>query len=367
MSTMIRARPPVLISALALAASASGCGDDLVDVDQKGLELECSIPLTDIHRGAFRGAIPALTNPELGSSGDPGTGYLEPDSRVVGQIVDGEPIAIPLNIFWWHEIVNLDTQSGPIAVTHCPLTGSTLAFRRDPVDGAEFDVSGLLYENNLMMFNRTGEGEVESLWPQMARGARCGPKDGTALPMIPTVEMTWDGWRDFHPDTKVVTSNTGFIRDYTEYPYDDYDHVDNTYTLFPVTGGLDTTHPPKELALGVPDGNGADVFPFDELRDFAFIAVVHGSTSQGQYVVFWDRTVEAAAAFRPVLDGQSVTFVVEGGRIFDDATGSEWDVTGVATAGSLAGTRLEPVAEAFVAFWFAWPVFYPRSQPWTSP
>lgn len=350
---------------LAVAAVVfAGCDDGPTEAGGGELDIECSIATSDVHRGAFRGQIPALDNPELADWGAPGTEYLELSSRVVGLVVDGEPIAIPLNIFWWHEIVNLDTSDGPIAVTHCPLTGSSLAFRRNPVDGAELDVSGLLYENNLMMVDETAG--AESLWPQMARGARCGPKDGTPLPMTPIIEMTWEGWHDLHPSTRVVTSRTGHVRDYTEYPYDDYDEADNTYTLFPVRGGIDTRHPPKERTLGIPDGDGADVFPFDELRSSGFTAVIDGSTTAGEYVVFWDRTVGSAAAFRPVLDGEALTFVVEAGRILDEGTRSRWAVNGLATEGPLTGRRLEPVPEAFVAFWFAWPVFYPRLQIWTS-
>lgn len=363
---MLRSCPTRLLIAASILVLASACGQSgLVDARDESLDIECSVPTSEIHRGALRGVIPALTDPELAYWGDGDTDYLTPSDRIVGLMVGGEPVAIPLNIFWWHEIVNLNDGQGPIAVTHCPLTGSTLAFDRKAVGGAEFDVSGLLYENNLMMFDRSDGSE--SLWPQMARGARCGPKDGKPLPMAPVVEMTWEGWRDLHPTSKVVTSETGHIRDYTEYPYDDYDDIGNDYTLFPGSLQIDGRRPPKERALGIPDGAGGTVYPFGELTDAGWTAAVHGSTSDGDYVVFWDRTVQGAAAFRPVADGRMLTFRAESGRIFDDQTDSEWQVDGHSTKGPLAGMSLEPVAEAFVAFWFAWPVFYPDLELWTAP
>ena len=100
---------------------------------------------------------------------------------MIGIEVDGQYVAIPHNILWWHEIVNFNTLGVPLAVTYCPLTGSSMVFDRSGVDGNTFGVSGLLFLNNLIMFNRTAEGTTESLFPQMMRGARCGPLDGQTL------------------------------------------------------------------------------------------------------------------------------------------------------------------------------------------
>lgn len=350
-----------LTSVVVLASACDEAG--IVGARDQSQDIDCSIPVSDVHRGAFRGAIPALTNPDLVHFGESGAQYFGSEDRVVGMMIDGQPIAIPLNIFWWHEIVNLDTDEGPVAVTHCPLTGSTLAFDRSAVGGVGFEVSGLLYQNNLMMADLSADSE--SLWPQMARTARCGPKDGMSLPMLPVIEMTWGAWNELHPTSKVVASNTGHVRDYTEYPYDDYADTGNEYTLFPV-GRIDDRRPPKERVLGIPDGAGGLAFPFGELRAAGYSAAIHGSTSEGEYVVFWDRLAEGAAAFRPVHEGQVLTFRAEAGKIFDEQTGSRWLLDGVAVEGALAGAALEPVAEAFVAFWFAWPLFYPQVEVWTA-
>lgn len=357
-------KPTVQLLVLGSCVLLAACGEDsIVGSRDESLDIECSIPVSDVFRGATRGAIPALTNPDFVSPDAREAEYLAPDDRVVGLYIDGEPVAIPLNIFWWHEIVNLDTADGPIAVTHCPLTGSTLAFSRGTVDGAEFEVSGLLYENNLMMADRSGD--AESLWPQMARGARCGPRDGDALEMLPVTEMTWEAWRELHPASPVSSQLTGFSRDYTEYPYGDYADTHNADVLFP-SSEIDERRPPKERALGVPDGSGGVVVPFGELDEGGRTHAAHGSTSDGDFVVFWDRDAQAAVAYRSVVDGDPLTFRGAFGSFFDDQTDSEWSLEGVATNGPLEGQTLEPVAEAFVAFWFAWPVFYPDLEIWTG-
>ena len=69
-------------------------------------------------------------------------------------------------------------------------------------------------------------------------------------------------------------------------------------------------------------------------------------------------------AYHRVLDGERLSFRVSGGSIVDDQTGSTWSVTGVALSGSLESLRLEPIAEAYVAYWFAWSAFHPTTSIW---
>ena len=102
----------------------------------------------------------------------------------------------PHNVMYRHEIVNLNREDARVAVTYCPLTGSALTFDRELVDDAGFGVSGLLYQANLIMYDRNTE---DSLWPQMAGEAACGPKEGRVLMRRPVVEMTWAGWKELFP------------------------------------------------------------------------------------------------------------------------------------------------------------------------
>ncbi len=84
-------------------------------------------------------------------------------------------------------------------------------------------------------------------------------------------------------------------------------------------------------------------------------------------VTFWAATRSAAGAFYASAGDKALTFRVEGGQIIDNETGSGWAIGGLAASGPLDGTRLEAVAEAFVAYWFAWAAFYPKAQLWTAP
>ena len=346
---------------LALSLTTASCGEPFGGIDPTtNPEQNCSISASEIFSGGpGKDGIPALTNPDMVPPGAAGTEYLLDDDRVIGLVLGDEVLAIPLNIMWWHEIVNLDVAGRQLAVTHCPLTGSSLVFDRASLDGAELGVSGLLYRNNLIMYDRRTE---ESLWPQMLRGATCGARIGEGLNMVPAWEMSWSGWQFLHPQTLVVSSETTFGRNYRIYPYDDYDRIDNTQLLFPM-GSIDRARPPKERVLGIPDGEGGRAYPYGALHDLGLAAVVQ----ENDDVIFWNSQRQTAMAYNRLLDGEALDFRVISGQIRDAQTESGWRVDGLAISGPLAGRRLEPVAEAYVSYWFAWAAFHPNATLWSTP
>jgi len=250
-------------------------------------EVFCSIPEDQISLGGpGKDGIPALTDPVMATVGSPGASYLDPEERVIGIVIEGQAFAVPHRVLWHHEIMNLNVGSTRLAVTYCPLTGSSLAFDRSIIDGAEIGVSGLLFQNNLMMYDRRTE---ESFWPQMSRGARCGAATGTELQMVPVVEMTWEGWTDLHPDTKVPAQDSGSGQNYASYgyPYGNYETLDNSSLLF-AQPAIDPRRPPKERVLGIPPrlaGGGEGIaFPFGELNTLGNLGAAHGTIGGGGQV-----------------------------------------------------------------------------------
>jgi hypothetical protein len=345
----------------ALAITPAACGDSVGGIElSTSPQLSCTIPNSEIFSGGpGKDGIPSLTNPDFVSPEAAGADYLLDNDRVIGLAIGDEVLAIPINILWWHEIVNLDVAGRQLAVTHCPLTGSSLVFDRASLDGAELGVSGLLYRNNLIMYDRSTD---ESLWPQMIRGARCGTKTGESLDMVPAVEMTWSGWQTLYPQTLVVSSDTRYGRNYTVYPYDDYDRIDNTQLLFPM-GSIDRRRPPKERTLGIPDGEGGRAYPYGALQELGFTSAVQEQDD----VIFWDSLRQAAMAYYRVLDGETLEFRAISGQIRDVQTESVWQIDGRAVSGPLVGKQLTPVAEAFVSYWLAWAAFHPDAVLWSAP
>ncbi|MBT5020155.1 MAG: DUF3179 domain-containing protein [Planctomicrobium sp.] len=205
--------------------------------------------------GPPKDGIPALTHPKmiLGSKAT----SLEVDDRIIGVVVDNEPRAYPLAILNYHEIVNDTAANVPIAVTYCPLCDSVAVFdRRTPLGVREFGVSGLLYNSNVLMFDRGGL--PESLWSQVKNEGISGPGAGKKLATIPCELTTWNAWKLQHPDTLVLSRDTGAVRDYTINPYEKY--FSNQQLMFPVTS-IDGNFPNKERVLGVWVGEEYRAYP----------------------------------------------------------------------------------------------------------
>lgn len=365
----LRARTVVAAAALLVLA---GC-EDPSGPEEFNDPLDgrtCDVDLEFLSPGGFRDGIPALTDPAMvpASSSD-GLAYLRPDDRVMAFEVGEAAYAVPLNVLWYHEVVNLNLPEAEIAVTYCPLTGSGLVFDRSAAGDEEFGVSGLLYKSNLVMFDRGGE---ESLWFQMLAGARCGEATGTRLPQIAVVERTWSSWRNRHPNGLVVSGNTGFDGelDYRLYPYGDFDSLQNDDFAGPFPD-QDLFRPAKARVLGVPptpDDPGVAFF-FQDLRSRGGELAVVEFTFEGEpAVVLWSDRADGAMAYRPrAAGGGSVTLQATDEGFVDAETGSRWSVQGRATAGPRAGERLVALERAYVAFWGAWRAFFPDSRGATAP
>lgn len=313
--------------------------------------------------GVGRDGIPALTNPVFVAIDDEeNTAYLSEGSRVIGVEVDGDWLAVPHNVMYRHEIVNLNRDDEMFAVTYCPLTGSALTFDRELVDGAEFGVSGLLYQANLIMYDRNTD---DSLWPQMAGAAACGPSEDRVLVRRPMLEMTWAGWKELFPESSVIGIDPAGTLTYSINPYGiGYENLDNSdFIGFPLPRE-DLRRRPKERVLGLPAEGGRVplAFPFLAMAEQGDLWTAEFDYAGSAAVVFWDADGQAAVALRPVAGGRALTFRIEEGGFVDNETGSRWDVVGRATAGSLQGEQLEIIAEAYVAFWLPWAAFHPGTN-----
>jgi hypothetical protein len=190
---------------------------------------------------------------------------LVPQDRVIGVKVGGEARAYPLRILVWHEIAN-DTLAGvPIAVTYNPLCDSAVVFRRTV--GARtmtFGVSGLLFDSDLVMYDREAQAQGESLWSQLLFKAIAGPAamSGATLAVLPISVETWGDWRSEHPDTTVLAPDPRMATQYSRDPYTSY--FGNDLLRFPVRPlPSSALYPLKSqvVAIGTPGAWRAFPFP----------------------------------------------------------------------------------------------------------
>ena len=216
------------------------------------------IPIGEILRGGPpRDGIPSIDKPNFVAADD--AGFLAPEHQVLGLVVNGEARAYPILILNWHEIVNDEIAGIPVTVSYCPLCGTGTAFRRAEKGFAgTFGVSGLLYNSDLLLYDRASE----SLWSQVTGQAVSGPRKGELLKSLPLEHTTWQDWRKRHPTTLALSTDTGFRRDYSRSPYGNYD--ENGAIYFPVSFRSQAFHP-KERVLGIEIDGHYKAYPFVEL------------------------------------------------------------------------------------------------------
>ena len=139
------------VACLVLLTLAPGC-DGGGGARSDDLGRNCVLDPSKLREGTDRFSVVALNDPPVLNAS---ASELRANDRVLALLVGDTPLAVPRKLLNQHEIVNLDTWiNKPITVTYCPLTQSSLAFERSAVDGAEFEVSWLLLDNNLVMFEK---------------------------------------------------------------------------------------------------------------------------------------------------------------------------------------------------------------------
>ncbi len=240
-------------------ALALGCGASAQDVPvRNGFALyPAAVPADQILAGGPpRDGIPALDHPKtLPADESP----WDAEAVVIGVQVGDAARAYPIAILNWHELVNDTLGDEPILVSYCPLCGTGIVFDRRVGDQARrFGVSGLLYNSDLLLYDR----ETESLWSQISAEAVTGPSLGQRLRSIRSRMMSWAAWKRAHPETTVLAPETGHRRPYDRSPYQGYAQSDEL--AFPVP--LDRRYHPKMPTLGLRRAKGpARAYPALEL------------------------------------------------------------------------------------------------------
>ena len=222
---------------------------------------DLTIPRDEILAGGPpKDGIPAITDPEV--TGVAEVDFLHANDRVVAVTVEGRARAYPIRLLNWHEAVNDQLGDTPFAVIYCPLCDSaSVVDRRIEGEVLELGISGLLYNSNVLLYDRTHD----ALWSQISFEAVSGPYAGRALRHLPWQLTTFGDWKQRHPDSAVANFNTGHLRDYHRNPYQQYFQHDGL--MFPVKGGDDARLPRKEPVIGIQFDQRARAYPIHRIAD----------------------------------------------------------------------------------------------------
>ena len=271
-----------------------------------------SVSLDQLQQGCpARDCIPSIDEPKFVDASD--ATHVSDDDIVLALSWRGQYRAYPTRILDQHEIVNDVVAETPIAITYCPLCGSGVGVIRE-VDGkvTEFGVSGVLYNSDLVFYDRA----TETLWDQIIAEGIVGPMTGRKLELVPITMTRWSTWKAAHPETLILSADLGTGRDYTNDYYAKYRQDDKL--MFPVSKTDDAIRP-KTVVYGFNLGDRSFATPETLLQDSGEFTYAAG-----------DRKIRIT-----LLEDGSVTAInVESGE-------------------SYVPTRL---------FWFAWYTFHPTTD-----
>ena len=187
------------------------------------------------------------------------------------------------------------------------------------MDGVDrrFGVSGVLYNSDLVMYDDT----TESLWSQIEGRAIVGPSTGQILKDKPITVTRWIQWRTQHPDTLVLSTDTGFDHNYDKNPYEEYETDERV--MLPAAETDKRLHPKK---------------------------VVYGIDLDGTHVAYSEDFFAQEPVRTDTVNGRKLRL-----SLLDDGT-----VTVVDTED---GQTYAPLR----LYWFAWYVFHPETELRRSP
>ena len=293
--------------------------------------------------GVKKDGIPALVNAKQIPAAE--ATYLTDQELVFGVSINGDSRAYPFRILDWHEMFNDVVGGVPVSLAYCTLCGSGILYetkvrgRRNPF---VFGSSGLLYRSNKLMYDT----QTNSLWNQFTGRPVVGKltRSKIELKVLPVVITSWQDWLAAHPETTVLSLDTGFERDY--HPGRAYGaYFASPDLMFPVVI-RDRRLAPKDRIFVLRDGVNEMAWALSLFRGGA---VIHDRVGARDVVLVGYAETETVRAY----DSGGRTFVAteeDPSRLASE--GAFWRVTEEA----LAGPDGESLARlpGHVAYWFAW-------------
>ncbi len=297
--------------------------------------------------GVVKDGIPALTNPQLIPARE--ARYLSDDEPVFGIEINGDVRAYPYRIMDWHEMFNDVVGGVPVSLAYCTLCGAGILFDTR-VEGRDepfvFGSSGFLYRSNKLMYDQ----QTQSLWNQFTGRPVVGKLTGAdiQLQVLPVATTAWADWRSRHPDTTVLSLDTGHSRDYSPgRPYGRY--FASGELMFPALTP-DERLRPKDQVFGLRITGAEKAWP---LSAFAGGRVINDRIGIVAIVLVGDEDSRTVRAYR------------SGGRRFEKLGQSleriaAADETWVVTEKALVGPKGVTLSRlpGHLAYWFAWSGYF---------
>ncbi len=301
--------------------------------------------------GVLRDGIVPLKNPKMIAASE--ADWLKDDNIVFGVAINGDVRAYPKRILAWHEMFKDRIGGRELAGVYCTLCGALVLYDVT-VNGVQHELgtSGFLYRSNKLMYDHASKSMWSTLTGEPVLGALVDK--GIVLASLYVVTTTWGAWRRRHPQTRVLSLDTGHQRDYREgAAYRDYFATDDLMFTVPAH---DRRLPNKAevLALRLPQAPGeALAIAADFLAGHA---VYHARLGMVNMVILTDASGanRVYAALEHRFRGWDQVASAK------DASGANWAVeeSGLRGPNGAILARLP----AHRAFWFGWRAAFPDTR-----
>jgi len=285
--------------------------DVIKDVFKYTKQSKRSIELSELSQGCPKvDCIPAIDHPQFAPIEK--TDFLHDDDIMMVVDYNGVQKAYPRKILQVHEIVNDYFADKPLAMTYCPLCGTSVAFV-PVIDGerVEFGVSGVLHNSDLVMYDR----KTKSLWGQITGKAIVGTKTGDRLKKVSVGLLNWNELKTEFPKAEILLPPTDKHERYKDFHYQKY--IESEKIMFPVA-----------------------------VEDARLSAkkVVYGIEVDGQYIAYEESYLKKRTPMVESFGKRTLKVSYSGGKVsaLDKKTGESFDVLRV--------------------YWFAWYAFHPETQ-----
>jgi len=299
--------------------------------------------------GPPKDGIPPIDNP-IYDDIDDADEYLNEDDYVFVYEYDSQVYAFAQKIMVYHEIVNLNHNNRIHSITYCPLTGSAIGYENMlEVEDKTLGTSGSLLNSNLVMYDRASE----SYWPQILGEAVNGEHAGFVLDSFPVHWVLWKDFKAVYKDAKVLTMETGHIRNYEEDPYGSYkfEDIDNYYhneSIWFHVMNKDTRLNNKSIVTAVKYKGKEFALEQEFIKGLGYYKF---SIEEKAFIAVYDKAIDVIRIFDDRYD-----LSVEGKSLVDKDGKMSWSISGKPEAGT---DRTLESPTYFDVYWFAWVAYYP--------
>jgi hypothetical protein len=195
--------------------------------------------------------------------------------------------------------------------------------------------------------------ETMTLWSALYGKPVLGPRVGSGqrLTRLPVVSTTWGEWKAMHPETSVLSTETGFDKDYAEgAAYEDYERSDRLWFEVPA---IDKRLKNKDLVVTL-EINGRALAVS---RKFLSRNRVYHHTLAGEQLVYLTSPEGTTRAYR--VGDTHIEVWGDGLAVLDHD--EVWWRVGEHALESEDGRRLQRLATS-PSYWFGWYAQYPDTE-----